>query len=124
MRDLLLVAGGGATGSVLRWLMSSWVARAVAPSRFPWGTILVNLLGAFAIGALLTLAFEHELLPSDARLFLVTGVLGGFTTFSAFSWEALALVRDGLWGPALGYVLGSVVGGLLAATAGMQMLRR
>ena len=50
----------------------------------------------FAIGALLTLAFEHELLPADGRLFLVTGVLGGFTTFSAFSWEALSLMREGL----------------------------
>lgn len=124
MRDALLVAGGGALGSVLRWLVSSWVARTVAPSRFPWGTLVVNLVGAFAIGALLTLAFEHELLPADGRLFLVTGVLGGFTTFSAFSWEALSLMREGLWPAAMGYVLGSVIGGLLAATAGMSMLRR
>lgn len=124
MRDLVLVAGGGACGSALRWLVSSWIARSVEPSRFPWGTLLVNLIGSFAIGALLTLAFEHELLPAPWRLFLVTGVLGGFTTFSAFSWESLSLVRAGMWPAALGYGLGSVIGGVLAATAGMLMLRR
>jgi fluoride exporter len=124
MRNMLLVAGGGAFGSVLRWLTSTWIARNVEPSRFPWGTLVVNLVGAFAIGALLTLTFEHELLPDSWRLFLVPGVLGGFTTFSAFSWEALTLIRDGNLTAATGYVLGSVVGGLLAATAGMMMLRR
>ena len=89
MRDALLVALGGASGSVLRWALSSWIARLHEPSRFPWGTLAVNLLGSFAIGALLTLAFERGALPTPFRLLLVTGVLGGFTTFSAFSLDAV-----------------------------------
>ena len=123
MRDALLVALGGASGSVLRWLLSSWIARLHEPSRFPWGTLAVNLLGSFAIGALLTLAFERGALPTPFRLLLVTGVLGGFTTFSAFSWETLVLVRGGAWAPALGYVFGSLAGGVLAAAAGMLLAR-
>lgn len=124
MRDALLVALGGATGSVLRWWWSGAVARATGTLTFPWGTLAVNLAGSFAIGALLGLAEGRDGLAPGVRLLLVTGVLGGFTTFSAFSWETLALVRAGQVPAAIGYAAGSVAGGLLAALAGLVLVRR
>ena len=124
MRNVLRVALGGAFGSVLRWLVSGWVQRLTPTSTFPWGTFAVNAIGSFAIGALLTLALERALVSPALRLLLVTGVLGGFTTFSAFSWESLALVRDAQWPAAFGYVAGSVVVGLLAAFAGATLAAR
>ena len=124
MKEALLVALGGALGSVLRWGATSWSARLARDAGFPWGTLGVNLAGSCAIGFVLTLAFERGYVPPALRLFLVTGVLGGFTTFSAFSWETLVLVRDGHTLAASGYVAGSVLGGLLAALAGSALAAR
>ncbi len=124
MRDALLVAAGGALGSVLRWAVTIGVARAMRSPTFPWGTLCVNLAGSLVIGALLGLATDRGALSDSARLLLVTGVLGGFTTFSAFSWEALALLRAGHAGAAAGYVAGSVLGGLAAAAAGWWLAQR
>ena len=124
MKDALLVAFGGAMGSVLRWTVVWAVARLPRASGFPWGTLGVNLVGSCAIGFVLTLAFERGLVAPGLRLFLVTGVLGGFTTFSAFSWETLVLVRDGHALAAAGYVAGSVLGGLAAALAGAALASR
>ena len=118
MREALLVAFGGALGSVLRWAVTIGVARATRAPMFPWGTLVVNLAGSLVIGVLLGLATDRGALAAPARMFLVTGLLGGFTTFSAFSWEALALLRAGHASAAGGYVAGSVLGGLLAAAAG------
>ena len=118
MREALLVALGGALGSVLRWAVAIGVARATREPTFPWGTLVVKLAGSLVIGVLLGLAADRGALAAPARLFLVTGLLGGFTTFSAFSWEALALLRAGHASAAGGYVAGSVLGGLLAAAAG------
>jgi fluoride exporter len=124
VKDALLIALGGAFGSVARWLVSGWAHRLTPTSTFPWGTFAVNASGSFAIGAVLTLALERALVPPATRLFLVTGVLGGYTTFSAFSWESLALLRDGQWPAALGYTLGSLVTGVLAAFAGAALAAR
>jgi CrcB protein len=124
VRDALLVALGGALGSLARWLVSSLAARLWPTSPFPWGTLAVNLVGSAVIGAVLTLAFERGSLPVPARLFLVTGLLGGFTTFSAFAWETLQLARSGAPALAVAYVLASVLGGLaLAAFAARLVLR-
>jgi CrcB protein len=100
------------------------VARLPRATAFPWGTLGVNLAGSCAIGFVLTLAFDRGLVAPGLRLFLVTGVLGGFTTFSAFSWETLVLVRDGHALAASGYVAGSVLGGLAAALAGSALAAR
>lgn len=124
MKTALLVALGGAIGSVLRWMSASWAQSHFPGSPFPWGTLGVNVAGSFAIGVLLTLALERAWIGPDARMFLVAGVLGGFTTFSAFSWESLQLLRDGHWPAAAGYVLGSVVLGLGAAFAGHALAVR
>lgn len=106
MIDALLVGAGGALGSVLRWL----VQRAVQTGdTFPWGTLAVNIAGCAAIGAFAARAP----VPESARLFAVTGVLGGFTTFSAFALDTGALAdRSPLL--AASYVAASVLGGLAA----------
>jgi CrcB protein len=124
VRLVLLVALGGALGSVARWLVSGWVQRLAPSSTFPWGTFAVNAAGSFAIGLLMVLALERALISPATRVFLVTGILGGFTTFSAFSWESLALVRDAQWPAALAYMLGSLVVGFAAAFAGAAIATR
>jgi CrcB protein len=120
VRSALLVALGGSIGSVLRW----WVSGAVqhtSGATFPWGTFAVNAAGSFAIGLVGAVALERALVSPAARLFVVAGVLGGFTTFSAFSYETLALLRDGQWAAAAGYALGSVATGVAAAFGGFAL---
>ncbi|MFN8586253.1 MAG: fluoride efflux transporter CrcB [Candidatus Eisenbacteria bacterium] len=124
MKSALLVALGGAAGSVLRWSVAAAVQRATQGAIVPWGTLAVNVAGSLAIGALLALADERGVLAPDMRLLLVTGVLGGFTTFSAFSGETLALLREGHGGVALLYAAGSVVLGVAAAYAGWLAFTR
>ena len=90
---LLLVCAGGALGSSARYLVSSWMAGRFG-SAFPWGTLTVNVAGSFLIGLIATLADEVGSVGPDGRLFLVVGVLGGFTTFSSFSLETLRLAEQ------------------------------
>ncbi len=96
--------------------MALWLAAAAA--RFPWHTLAVNLVGSFVMGLLIASA-----LRDTARLFLLTGMLGAFTTFSTFSIETLALVQDGRLWAAAAYVALSVVGGLLLAALGYTVGR-
>ena len=117
MRSVLAVALGGALGSVARWGLPGLVQRWTG-SPLPWGTFVVNALGSLAIGFVAALALERALVPPAFRLFVITGVLGGFTTFSAFSYETFALLREGQWLAAAGYSLGSVMLGVAAALAG------
>ena len=117
MKNVGLVALGGAIGSTLRWALSGAVQRWTG-SAFPWGTFTVNAAGSLAIGLVAALALERALVPPPFRLFTVVGVLGGFTTFSALSYETFALLRDGQWLAALGYAGGSVVVGVSAAVIG------
>lgn len=123
MRDALLVAAGGAVGSVLRWWLSAAIHRA-AGVPFPWGTLAVNVIGSFVVGYVGLLGAERVLGTHAARLFVIVGLLGGFTTFSAFSWESVMLLRDGRWVWALGYVAVSVVAGLGAAIGGLALASR
>jgi CrcB protein len=106
----LWVALGGALGSVARYGCASLAARWIGPT-FPWGTLLVNVVGSVAIGFLATLtAPDGRLLASpDTRAFVLIGILGGFTTFSSFSLETLNLARDGEWLWASANVVASVV---------------
>jgi CrcB protein len=109
---LPLIALGGAVGSVLRYLM-------VAAIGAPWGTAAVNVLGSFAIGALFVLLNSRE----SWQVFLMTGLLGGFTTFSAFSLDTLKLVEAGQTLQAAGYVLGSILLSLIAVAVGVALAR-
>jgi len=118
VRTILWVAAGGACGAVLRFVVqtatSGW-------SSFPWGTFLVNASGSLAIGLLVGSFAGVPWFEGPGRAFLVAGLLGGFTTFSAFSAETVLLVEDGHAGTAAGYVAASVAVCLVAAFAGFRL---
>jgi fluoride exporter len=120
--DVLLVGLGGSMGAMARYGLSKLVYRQLSVS-FPYGTLAVNLLGCLALGAVLYLAEERAILGSQTRLFAAVGVIGGFTTFSAFGHESLQLLRDGRFGAACLYVGSSVVLGLFAVWLGRTLLR-
>lgn len=120
--DLLWVGVGGGLGAVARYLVGGWIVARVG-STFPFHTLLINVTGSFAIGALLVLLMDQMAADPAWRLFLVVGVLGGYTTFSSFSYEVLALVEAGRWLAAAVYVVGSNGLSLLAAYLGMMLAR-
>ncbi|MFZ3583006.1 fluoride efflux transporter CrcB [Loktanella sp. DJP18] len=114
------VALGGAIGAILRWLTGLLTLRVMGQG-FPWGTVTVNILGSFLIGVLVV-ALAHKG-GMRAAPFLMTGVLGGFTTFSAFSLDTVALMERGHMTLAVAYVGGSVIIGLAALVLGMTLTR-
>ena len=120
--NLVIIALGGALGAVSRFLMGNAVSKAVG-SALPYGTFVINLVGCFAMGLLMTIIVDRELLSAAWRLFLCVGFLGGFTTFSSFGYEALMLLTEGRLLAALTYVSGSIVLGLAAAAAGVLCAR-
>lgn len=117
---VLQVAAGGALGAVARYLAGMAALRLLGGG-FPWGTLFVNVAGSFLIG--LAMALLEARGTTRATPFLVTGILGGFTTFSAFSLETAALVGRGATGPAALYVLLSVALSLAAVTLGLAAAR-
>lgn len=114
---IFCVAAGGAIGALLRY-GTVQIAIHFHPQPFPIGTMLVNIIGSFIIGLMMARYLQHD--SEAGRLFFITGVLGGFTTFSAFSWDALQLLQRGAFGSAALYVLGSVGLSLLAVFAGYK----
>ena len=118
------VAVGGAMGSVARfWLTGAMTA--LTGSRFPWGTLLINVLGSLVIGLVagMTLTPARVGVHPDIRIFLMTGICGGFTTFSAFSLQTLELMQTGDVVPAFGYAAGSVVLCVAATYCGWMLGR-
>lgn len=109
MKSHILVALGGAVGAVSRFALSGWMLKFSANALFPTPTFVVNVAGCFLAGLLAGFAERHSFVTPEARLFLLTGVLGGFTTFSAFGVETLFLVKRGEWLVAISYILLSVV---------------
>ncbi len=122
MKGILLVGLGGFAGSVARYKLGGWVLHLTAQERFPWSTFAINVAGCLLAGVLAGLAEEYELFGPDTRLLVFTGLLGGFTTFSAFGLDALFLMRRGEIGTALLYAGGSVVVGLAAAWVGWRLV--
>lgn len=118
LKQLLLVGAGGFIGSVFRFMISGWVQRLVVTGVFPYGTLVVNVLGCFLIGILGGLAEYRQVLEPGQRLFLMIGVLGGFTTFSTFAFETLSLMQDAELLKSLVNTLLQVCLGLAAAFAG------
>jgi CrcB protein len=117
----LLIAVGGAAGSLLRYLIGGAVQR-VSAGGFPIGTMFVNVSGCFLIGILLRQFLNMQVSP-ELRAFLIVGFCGGFTTFSTFSAETLGLIEGGEYGRATSYVVMSVVLCLVATLAGMTAMR-
>ena len=122
LKQLFLVAVGGAVGSVCRFLTGVAVTR-LAGLSFPWGTLTVNVVGSFAIGFLTELVARKLNASMEMRLLIVVGFLGGFTTFSSFSLDTMVLVERGATVAAVSYVLASVLLSLLAAFGGLALGR-
>lgn len=116
MTVLLAVASGGALGAVARYAATGWV-QDLTGGFFPWGTFLVNAVGSLLLGFTLVW-LQGTLVSAEARQFVTIGILGSFTTFSTFSYETLAMLRDGDWWRAGGYAAGSVVLGVAAVVLG------
>ena len=114
------IAVAGAVGAPARYLVDGFVQDRSAGS-FPWGTLVVNVLGSFVLGAVTCLVVHHGF-GGAPRLWLATGLCGAFTTFSTFSWETARLIEDGEWGQAAANAAGSVLAGLMAAAAGMSVV--
>ena len=122
IRNLLLVALGGGLGSAFRYLCQRWFALNY-PHHFPWGTFTVNVAGCLLIGIFWGLTFRTYVSNEHWKLFLMTGICGGFTTFSAFTLEGIGLLREQRLTLFFSYIIGSVVLGLLATWAGMKLIR-
>jgi len=121
LKRILLIAAGGSIGAVLRYLISEIVYRFTSPT-FPWGTLTVNLLGCYLIG----LAWQYSemyMVSTGTRIFVLTGILGAFTTFSTFSLETLTLLRDGEIKMAVLNQIVSVSFGLILVIAGTLTVR-
>lgn len=119
----LLVGTGGFVGAVLRFGVSGAVQRSAGFSSFPYGTLVVNVAGCLVIGLLSGLAESRQVLTPEARLLLLIGVLGSFTTFSTFGYETLTLLRDGALLRAVANVMLHVGLGLGAAWGGLALSR-
>lgn len=120
MKTLLLVGAGSFLGGMLRFGFSMMFP--VKLGDFPWNTFLINLIGCFAIGMVYGITSKLST-PNEYKLFLATGLLGGFTTFSAFSLESISMVRNGDIYYALMYVLGSITLGLGLTGLGLYVYR-
>lgn len=122
MARFLWVCFGSAVGGGLRYLLSGRVADALGSS-FPYGTLGVNLIGSFLLAGIMYAGVEAAEIPPTVRLTLATGVMGGFTTYSTFSYETMKYLQDGAWGIAVVNVLLTVVGCVVACLLGWASAR-
>lgn len=120
VKELLLVSLGGAIGTGARYLVGTWAARVTR--ELPLGTLVVNVVGSFLLGVVMAAALRGALTP-NVRAVLATGVMGGFTTYSAFNWEMIASVERGAWLAAVLYGGVTVVSCLAAGAAGAALSR-
>lgn len=117
------VAIGGAAGSCLRYWVSLMLGPVTVGQGFPWATLTANVLGSLGLGLVFVLGEGRTWFGADARLFLGTGVMGGFTTYSAFNLESIGLMQAGAWGRAALYMSGMIVTCLLAGALGLVIGR-
>ena len=122
MDRFLWICAGGAVGTGARYLIVLWAARSFGPA-FPAGTLIVNLAGSFLLGFLMHVGSATQLLPVTTRLALTTGILGGFTTYSTFSYETADFLRRGAGQYAALNIIATVAGCLIAVFAGTALAR-
>ena len=122
MGMILSIALGGAIGSLSRYFLSSQITHVIGPG-FPWGILIVNILGCFTMGVIAELGTLVWNLTPEMRAFLTTGFLGGFTTFSAFALDTAVLTERGDMASAMLYVVGSVGGSVAALFFGLAVVR-
>ncbi len=122
MGRFMLVCIGGALGSGARYLVALWAAAAL-PVAYPMGTTIVNVAGSWFLAAVMDLSLRHDLIGQDLRVFLATGVAGGFTTYSTFNWETIRLLEERAYGLAAAYVVGTVLACAAAALLGVATSR-
>ena len=123
MNNLFLIFLGGGIGSLARYGTMQLISRAVPGSNFPWHTLGVNVIGAFIIGCMVELLSLRISMPAPPRYLLVTGFLGGYTTFSAFSMETALLLERGDYANGAFYVTASVLGTVAAVFVGSAIVR-
>lgn len=121
MRIIMAIGIGSFLGAIFRYFLSQFINSKFL-STFPFGTLTVNILGCLLIGLIFGLS-DRVNLSQEWRLFLTTGLIGGFTTFSAFSYETITMMRDGQFWYASAYVIGSVVVGLIATFIGIVVIK-
>lgn len=117
LKNIIFVGLGGGTGAIVRYLVGLLTTRLIPMSRLPWGTFIVNIIGCFGIGLLYALVLKSNA-HYPVKLLLITGFLGGFTTFSAFGNETFTFIRNGNIALGLGYALLSITLGLAAVWLG------
>lgn len=122
MKALLVIGLGSAIGGICRYLAQVYIGKYTTLT-FPVGTLIVNLTGCFFIGILFGLTAKYAWMTMEWRLFLITGICGGYTTFSSFSLESVTLLRQGNYTYFFLYIIGSVALGLLATIAGSAITR-
>jgi CrcB protein len=122
MLKTLLIGLGAFIGANARYALQTWAA-ARWGADFPYGTLIINVAGSLILGFFVTLVTQRVAIPAEWRVFVTVGLLGGFTTFSSFSVETLNLVQMSRWLPALLYLAGNVVLGIIGAYLGMILAR-
>ena len=122
MTRFLMVCLGGAFGTGARYLFGGWAQRALGTA-FPYGTLIINLVGSFLLAVIMYLSLEVGLIPANARVVLATGVMGGFTTYSTFNYETLKLLQTGSVAIGALNVAGTVVGCLVAGVLGLVVAK-
>lgn len=122
MKLVFIIGLGGGVGSMLRYLAQVFVSRHF-PVAFPWGTFLVNCSGCFLIGVLYALSAKYAWMTVEWRMLLITGLCGGYTTFSSYSYESISLFKQGAYSYFFLYTLLSVVLGLLATVGGAAIFK-
>ena len=122
MTKYLLIGLGAFLGANARYIIQTWTA-ARWGSSFPLGTLLINVIGSFVLGFFMTVATQRAAISTNWRLFIAVGLLGGYTTFSSFTYETLTLLQGDRWFATMLYAGGNVAGGLFAAFAGILLAR-
>lgn len=118
IKDFLMVGIGGAIGSMLRYGTNL----AIGSKIFPLSTLLINIIGSFAIGLFFGISMKNEAIAANWKLFFISGICGGFTTFSAFSLENMQLLINGKYGLFALYIIASILLGLAAVIAGYRLI--